>query len=83
MYGMHVHEAVLAAKEQETGVTIHLADERYDHGATVAQCTLPVLPEDTPQTLAARVLVKEHRFLVETLQKIAEGMITLPSLPRA
>lgn len=67
MYGMRVHEAAIAAGKTETGVTVHLVDERYDEGEIVAQATVPVKPEDTPETLAARVLEREHRFLVEVL----------------
>jgi phosphoribosylglycinamide formyltransferase-1 len=78
MYGMHVHEAVISAGDPETGVTIHLVDAEYDHGQVLAQCRVPVLPGDTPDTLAARVLEQEHRFLVETLQNIVSGQITLP-----
>jgi phosphoribosylglycinamide formyltransferase 1 len=77
MYGERVHEAVLAARERETGVTIHVVDEEYDHGAIVAQCRVPVLPDDTVASLAARVLECEHEFLVETLAKIADGTLTL------
>ncbi len=78
MYGMHVHETVIAAGDRETGVTVHLVDAEYDHGAILAQCRLPVLREDTPETLAARVLETEHSFLVETLNNIVEGRIPLP-----
>lgn len=77
MYGLRVHEAVLAAGEKETGVTIHLVDEEYDHGDILAQCRVPVLDGDTPETLAQRVLVCEHRFLVETLQRIISGDVHL------
>ena len=77
MYGIHVHEAVLAAGEKETGVTIHLVDGDYDHGAIIAQCRLPILSDDTPETLAARVLDREHSFLVETIGKITTGKIRL------
>ena len=78
MYGIHVHEAVIAEKEKETGVTIHLVDEEYDTGPIVAQIKTFVLPNDTPETLQARVLELEHSFLLETLQKIASGEIELP-----
>ena len=78
MYGMHVHEAVIAAGDRETGVTIHLVDRDYDHGKIIAQCRLPVLESDMPETLAARVLEREHTFLVETLRKIVESEIKLP-----
>jgi len=70
MYGNRVHEAVLAAGEKETGVTIHMVDEEYDHGAIVAQCLVPVMADDTAETLARRVLECEHWFLVEILGKI-------------
>lgn len=78
MYGRRVHEAVLAAGERETGVTIHLADDEYDHGRIVAQCRVPVLPGDTVDSLAGRVLELEHTFLVETLAAIVSGAVKLP-----
>lgn len=78
MYGRRVHEAVLAAGERETGVTIHLADDEYDHGRIVAQCRVPVLPGDTVESLAGRVLELEHTFLVETLAAIVSGAVKLP-----
>jgi phosphoribosylglycinamide formyltransferase-1 len=80
MYGVRVHEAVLAAGETETGVTVHLVDEAYDHGQVVAQCRVRVEPGDTVESLSARVLEREHEFLVETLQAIAFGTIALPGL---
>jgi phosphoribosylglycinamide formyltransferase-1 len=80
MYGIHVHEAVLAAGEKETGVTIHQVDREYDHGAIVSQCRLPVFATDTVASLAERVLEQEHTFLVETLKKIKYGEITLSKL---
>jgi phosphoribosylglycinamide formyltransferase-1 len=78
MYGQRVHEAVLAAGERETGVTIHVVDAEYDHGPILAQCRVPVLPGDTAETLAARVLEREHVFLVETLAAIVGGRLKLP-----
>ena len=63
MYGTRVHQAVLASGVRETGATVHLVDEIYDHGATLAQARVPVLPGDTPQRLARRVLQLEHRLL--------------------
>jgi phosphoribosylglycinamide formyltransferase-1 len=80
MYGARVHEAVLAPGETETGVTVHLVDEQYDHGEVLAQCRVPVLPGDTVESLTARVQAREHAFLVETLQAIAAGRIKLPGL---
>jgi phosphoribosylglycinamide formyltransferase-1 len=63
MYGRRVHEAVLASGVHETGATVHLVNEAYDHGATLAQARVPVLPGDTPELLAQRVLEVEHRLL--------------------
>ena len=85
LYGRAVHEAVLAAGESVTGVTIHLVDEQYDHGAVVAQAEVPVMPGDTVEALSQRVLVREHEFYVETLRRIERGEIALPasSLPAA
>lgn len=77
MYGMHVHRAVLAAGETESGVTIHRVNAEYDSGEIVAQTKVPVLQEDTPETLAARVLEREHSFLVEVIGQIAHGDILL------
>lgn len=77
MYGIHVHEAVIAAHEQETGVTIHRVNAEYDSGEIVAQTTVPVLPDDTAEVLAARVLEREHAFLVEVISDIANEKIEL------
>jgi phosphoribosylglycinamide formyltransferase-1 len=77
MYGKRVHEAVLAAGEKVTGVTVHLVDERYDTGPILAQCQVPVLEGDTADSLAERVLKHEHSLYAETLQKIADGRIRL------
>jgi phosphoribosylglycinamide formyltransferase 1 len=79
MYGLHVHDAVLAAGERETGVTIHVVDEVYDHGPILAQRRVAVADGDTATTLAARVLPHEHQLLVETLARIISGELTLPS----
>ena len=67
MYGSHVHRAVLDAGETVTGVTIHYVDEEYDHGETLAQCEVPVLPDDTLEILEERVKERERRFWIETL----------------
>ena len=77
MYGINVHTAVIEAKEMETGVTIHRVSAEYDSGEIVAQTKVPVLVNDTPEVLAARVLEKEHEFLVEVIVDIVEGKITL------
>ncbi len=77
MYGIHVHEAVIAAGEKESGVTIHRVNAQYDSGEIVRQATVPVMEGDTPDTLAARVLEREHAFLVEVISDIADGKIAL------
>jgi phosphoribosylglycinamide formyltransferase 1 len=68
-----VHEAVLASGVRETGATVHLVDEVYDHGATLAQARVPVLPGDTPELLAQRVLEVEHRLLPAVVLAAAEA----------
>jgi len=78
MYGMNVHQAVIAAGETETGVTIHVVDENYDTGPIIAKIRIPVLPDDSPEILAKRVLEYEHRLFPETLQKIVTGELILP-----
>ncbi|MBE6539505.1 MAG: phosphoribosylglycinamide formyltransferase [Ruminococcaceae bacterium] len=77
MYGINVHTAVIEAKEKETGVTIHRVNAEYDNGEIVAQTKVPVLENDTPEILAARVLEREHSFLVEVLSDISDGKISL------
>ena len=70
MYGIRVHEAVLAAGETESGATVHLVTEHYDEGRILVQRTCPVLPNDTPASLAERVLAEEHRAYIEALQQV-------------
>ena len=82
MYGMRVHEAVLAAGERESGATVHLVDEEYDHGRVLAQEKVPVQAGDTPEALQKRVLAAEHRLYTTTLARIAAGEIPIP-LPRS
>ena len=62
MYGNHVHQAVIDAGEPLSGITIHLVDAHYDSGAHLFQATCPVLPDDTPNSLAEKIhaLEKEH-----------------------
>ena len=73
MFGRHIHEAVLAAGERTSGITIHYVDGEYDHGAIVAQREVPVMPGDTVETLQQRIMAAEPAFFVETLQAIAAG----------
>lgn len=83
MYGGFVHEAVLAAGESVTGVTIHIADEKYDHGPIVAQCEVPVFEDDTLESLTDRVQTREREFWIETLEKIAGKSIDLDELMKS
>jgi formyltetrahydrofolate-dependent phosphoribosylglycinamide formyltransferase len=78
MYGRRVHEAVLASGARVSGATVHLVDEEYDRGEILAQARVPVLPGDTPETLAARVLEAEHRLLPAVVLKAAEAGRPVP-----
>ncbi len=78
MYGINVHKAVIEAKEKKSGATIHLVNPEYDKGRILAQSEVDVLPEDTPESLAKRVLAVEHILYSETLRKISIGEIIIP-----
>lgn len=69
MYGHHVHAAVLAAGETESGCTVHLVDDTYDTGPVVLQRKVPVLPGDTPETLADRVQAAEREAYPEAINQ--------------
>jgi len=69
MYGHHVHEAVIANKEKESGITIHLVDEVYDHGQPLFQAKTAVAPSDTPDDLAKKIHALEHRYYPEIIEK--------------
>jgi len=73
MYGRKVHEAVLASGAAVSGATVHLVDEQYDHGPIVLQRQVPVLPDDTAETLEARVHAIEHDLYVDAIRLFAEG----------
>jgi len=79
LYGKQVHEAVLRAREKVTGVTVHVIDEHYDTGPILNQVQIPVMEGDTADSLAERVLNHEHILYVETLRKISEGVIVIPT----
>jgi phosphoribosylglycinamide formyltransferase-1 len=82
MYGHRVHQAVLASGARESGATVHLVDEAYDRGPVLAQVRVPVLPDDTPDRLAARVLEVEHRLLPAAVLAAAAAGRPVP-LPQA
>jgi len=75
MYGIKVHQAVLDYGCKVSGVTVHLVDEEYDSGIPILQRCVPVKDDDTPGTLAARVLEQEHMIYVEALQLFAQNRI--------
>jgi phosphoribosylglycinamide formyltransferase 1 len=72
-YGKRVHEAVIESGARFSGATVHFADELYDHGPIILQAVVPVEEDDTPETLAARVLEQEHRIYPQALRLLAEG----------
>jgi phosphoribosylglycinamide formyltransferase 1 len=76
-YGRRVHEAVIASGARFSGATVHFVDEEYDHGPIILQAVVPVEDEDTPDTLAARVLEQEHRIYPEALRLLAEGRLEI------
>lgn len=77
MYGHRVHEAVLAAGVKLSGATVHFADDRYDTGPILLQEAVPVLDDDTPDTLAARVQEAERRLVPEAIRLIAAGRVRI------
>ncbi len=72
MYGRHVHAAVHAAGVTESGCTVHLVDNEYDHGPIVAQARVPVQSADTPETLAQRVMAAERELYPRVIQQVAD-----------
>lgn len=68
MYGQHVHEAVIASGARESGCTVHFVDDRYDHGETIVQRKVPVLPNDSAESLAKRIAVEEHIAFPEAIR---------------
>ena len=73
MYGMRVHRAVIESGARVSGATVHRVSEEYDSGLILAQWPVPVLPGDTPEALAARVLAVEHRLLPLVVEALAGG----------
>ena len=73
MYGHHVHEAVIKSGEKKSGATVHIVDEVYDHGPIVIQKTADIDKNETPETLAAKILKIEHQIYPEALKIIAES----------
>ncbi|HLB31211.1 MAG TPA: phosphoribosylglycinamide formyltransferase [Gammaproteobacteria bacterium] len=82
MYGMHVHEAVIAAGEKESGATVHLVAGDYDTGPILAQRKVLVGEQDTPESLAERILPVEHELYVDTIGRIICGELRLEGFMR-
>jgi formyltetrahydrofolate-dependent phosphoribosylglycinamide formyltransferase len=76
-YGRRVHEAVLAAGAKLSGATVHFVDEEYDHGPIVLQRAVPVLDDDTPDALAARVQAVERELVAEAVRLFAAGRLRI------
>jgi folate-dependent phosphoribosylglycinamide formyltransferase PurN len=77
MYGIRVHEAVLASGVRVTGATVHFVDEEYDRGPIIAQWPVPVVDGDTAESIATRVLAIEHRIFPAAVDALAGGRISL------
>jgi phosphoribosylglycinamide formyltransferase-1 len=78
MYGRKVLEAILEARERTTGATVHLVTEEVDGGPPIAQERIPVVPDDTPESLRARLAPVEVALLALTIRRFAEGALPLP-----
>lgn len=79
MYGIHVHESVIASGDRMSGATVHLVDEEYDCGPVVLQRTVQIVPGETAQSLAAKVLALEHELFPEAIRMFAEGRVQTTS----
>jgi phosphoribosylglycinamide formyltransferase-1 len=77
MYGLRVHRAVLAAGRTESGCTVHFCDNEYDHGPIILQRKVPVLPDDTPESLSARVFEQECIGYPEAVRLFCDNRIRL------
>ncbi|MFA5815840.1 MAG: phosphoribosylglycinamide formyltransferase [Bacteroidales bacterium] len=74
MYGMRVHEAVIRDGRKKSGITIHLIDDEYDRGKILFQAECPVFPNDTPEDLASRIHLLEHRHYPETIKNYLQSL---------
>jgi phosphoribosylglycinamide formyltransferase-1 len=74
MYGMCVHEAVINNRDTESGITIHFVDEVYDNGEIIFQARCTIDPLETPESLAQKIHLLEHKFFPETIEHILSGI---------
>lgn len=70
MYGAKVHEAVKEAGDKESGITIHLVNENYDEGKIIFQAAVPILPEDSPETIAKKVHQLEYKYFPNVIESL-------------
>jgi len=77
MYGIRVHQAVIASGEKVSGATVHIVDEEYDRGPIVMQKRIDVHPDDTPESLAKRVLAVEHEIYPMAIKAFVEGRVKI------
>ena len=70
MYGSHVHQAVIAAAEKESGITVHFVNEEYDKGEIILQAKCDVTPNDTPETLASKIRALEHEWFPKAVERL-------------
>jgi phosphoribosylglycinamide formyltransferase-1 len=76
MYGHHVHDAVIASGDPETGITIHFVDELYDHGKNIFQATVPVTKEDNATSIAKKVQVLEHEYYPKIIDALLQKRLS-------
>lgn len=74
MHGMHVHEAVYAAQEKETGITIHYVNEKYDEGTIIAQYKVALNSDDTPQQIAAKIAKLEAKYFPLCVEEVIKEL---------
>lgn len=70
MYGMHVHQAVKNAGDETTGITIHIVTENYDEGKIIFQAAVPIAKEDSPEQIAEKVHVLEHKYYPNVIESL-------------
>ncbi|MBQ7222148.1 MAG: phosphoribosylglycinamide formyltransferase [Bacteroidales bacterium] len=75
MHGMHVHNAVVAAGERESGITVHIVDEQYDHGKTIFQARCKVEPTDSPDDVAAKIHLLEQAYFPQAVDNYLRSLI--------
>lgn len=75
MYGHFVHEAVIAAGEKESGITVHFVDEQYDHGKTIFQATCKIADNETPESLAQKIHLLEHAHFAKVIEDAAQNIV--------